>query len=223
VGSHTITADYAGNGSFTPSVSNAVIQVVNPPTDVAPTVVLLQRFGFHNQPTSLVLTFSTALEAAQAQNVSNYRIVALGGHQAGHVIKVRSAVYNPATLTVTLFLAQQLDLHKQYQLTVNGTAPNGLAGATGLLLDGQGNGVPGSSYGKTITGKLLAGPALAPPLSRDRPALATLSQRTGGPRASGVDALAATGELAASPIEALGLDTAARSGPAHRRRTHRVI
>jgi hypothetical protein len=39
---------------------------------VAPTVASLVRFGFHAQQTSLVLTFSTALNATSAQNVNNY-------------------------------------------------------------------------------------------------------------------------------------------------------
>ena len=37
----------------------------------SPTVVSLVRFGFHAQQTSLVLTFSTALNPTSAQNVNN--------------------------------------------------------------------------------------------------------------------------------------------------------
>ena len=40
-----------------------------------PTVVSLVRFGFHMQQTSLVLTFSSALDATPAENVNNYQIM----------------------------------------------------------------------------------------------------------------------------------------------------
>ena len=61
VGSHVITAQYGGDANFVSSTSNVVNQVVNASSIVAPTVVAVQRFGYHMQPTSFVLTFSTAL------------------------------------------------------------------------------------------------------------------------------------------------------------------
>jgi hypothetical protein len=63
-----------------------------------PTVASLVRFGFHMQQTSLVLTFSTALNPTPAQDVNNYQILAMNGT----AIPISSAVYDPATLTVTL-------------------------------------------------------------------------------------------------------------------------
>ena len=109
----TITADSpAGTGVvnvtvITPGGTSAIsaadqfTYVVAPPT-----VVSLVRFGFHMQQTSLVLTFSSALDATPAANVNNYQIMTSGGV----VIPVRSAVDDPATLTVTLFPAQRLSL-----------------------------------------------------------------------------------------------------------------
>jgi autotransporter-associated beta strand protein len=128
---------------------------------VAPTVVSLERFGFHDQPTSLVLTFSVALDATSAQNVNNYHIVNMGGpgrdgNLVGQVIPVMAAMYDPTALTVTLFPAERLDIHNDYQLTVNGTAPGGLTGVTGLPLAGQG-GVSGTNYIADITINTLAG------------------------------------------------------------------
>ena len=64
----------------------------------APTVASLVRFGFHMQQTSLVLTFSTALNPTPAQNVNNYQILTMNGT----AIPISSAVYDPANLTVTL-------------------------------------------------------------------------------------------------------------------------
>jgi hypothetical protein len=126
-------------------------------TAAAPTVASLVRFGFHMQQTTLVLTFSTALAAAPAENVNNYQLVSADGTS----IPITSAVYDPAHLTVTLTPSQLLSLQKVYQLTVIGKAPGGLTSATGVPLDGLGNGTPGSNYVKMFSGEILGGPATA--------------------------------------------------------------
>ena len=77
----------------------------------------------------------------------------------GHVTLVRAAVYDPATLTVTLYPAQRLSVHKSYRLTINGTTSRGLTGSSGIPLDSKGNGMPGTNYVRVLSGKLLAGPA----------------------------------------------------------------
>jgi hypothetical protein len=205
LGSHSITADYLGNGILGPSTSSAVTQVV---TVAAPTVKSLARFGFHSEPTSLVLTFSTALEPTTAQDVKNYTIVTLGGtgrggSEVGHVTPVREAVYNGTSLTVTLFPAQRLDLHNRYRLTVNGTKPGRVTGVTGLALDGRNNGVPGSNYVAVITAKTLAGAA---PTSQ----LVALDTSAASPHATpsaaayAVDALSALDDLPALPVTMVG-------------------
>ena len=60
--------------------------------------MMVQRFGFHMMPTRLVLTFDRALDATAAQNLSNYRITTASGGR----IKLKSAVYDDRTHTVTL-------------------------------------------------------------------------------------------------------------------------
>jgi hypothetical protein len=126
-------------------------------TAVSPTVASLVRFGFHAQQTSLVLTFSTALNATPAQNVNNYQIMTMNGT----VIPISSAVYDPTNLTVTLIPSSLLSLHTFYQLTVNGTTPNGLTSSTGVALDGAGNGTPGTNFVNVFGGGILVGPAPA--------------------------------------------------------------
>jgi IPT/TIG domain len=121
----------------------------------APTVVSLVRFGFHMQPTTLVLTFSSALDATSAQNINNYQILT----SSGTAIPISSAVYDPATLTVTLSPSQRLSLQSFYQLTVIGTPPTGLTSATGVPIDGAGNGTSGTNFVMTFSGGILAGPA----------------------------------------------------------------
>ena len=93
----------------TPAGTSATLRPISSRSPVAaPTVVSLVRFGFHMQPTSLVLTFSSALDATPAQNVNNYQIVT----SSGNVIPVSSAVYDPSTLTVTLSPSQRSSLQR---------------------------------------------------------------------------------------------------------------
>jgi hypothetical protein len=159
----TITADSpAGSGTVgvtvtTPRGTSAVssASMFTFTGAAAPTVVSLARFGFHMQPTSLVLTFSAALDPTRAQNVNNYQLM----DSAGNVIPVSSAVYNASALTVTLFPTQLLSLQQAYQLTVIGMPPNGLTSASGVPIDGAGNGTPGTNFVETFSGEILAGPA----------------------------------------------------------------
>ncbi len=123
-----------------------------------PTVTSLRRFGFHEQRTQFVLTFGSELDPARAQNIRNYRLAPIGpkGH-LGPRIRLVSAVYDPLTLTVAIHPAHRVYLFDHYQLVVNGRAPDGLAGPTGPLLDGRGNGEPGSDYVKVFGPRILAG------------------------------------------------------------------
>jgi hypothetical protein len=93
------------------------------------------------------LTFDKPLDPASAQNLRNYRLVNPHG-RPGRII---AAVYQPSTLTVTLHLAQRLDIHLVYTLTVVGTPPNGVRDTTGKLLDGAGTGHPGSNFVADVT------------------------------------------------------------------------
>ena len=143
------------------STTSAADQFTYLAATAPPTVLSLQRFGYHDQPTSLVLTFSAVLDATTSQNVNNYQIVNMGGpgrdgNLVGEVIPVMTAIYDPTAFSVTLFPAERLDIHNDYQLTVNGTAPGGLTGVTGVPLAGQ-DGVSGTNYVADITINTLAG------------------------------------------------------------------
>ncbi len=177
------------NPRVNPPVTSPINPPVTPPTvNAPPPVIILRRFGFHAQPTILVLSFGTPLDPSRAQDVSNYRIVTLGGPgrgglRVGRSIGVLTAVYDPLALSVTLRPAERLDVHNFYQLTVKGTAPAGLAGPTGVPL--------GRDFVELISRSTLDGPAptsLHGALSRrveHPPVVALVSAR-------GVDALSAT-------------------------------
>jgi len=149
-----------------PVVNPPVVRppVVNPPAVVTPpTVTHLRRYGFHAQPTILVLSFSGPLDPARAEDVANYTLVGpVGGRgRGGHPIAIASAIYDPSARTVTLLPIRGMNVHYRYGLTIHGTGPLGVAGATGSLLDGAGTGRPGSDYTASFGRESLAGPARA--------------------------------------------------------------
>ena len=196
-GHHEVTATYSGDPDDRPSAGNLSFDVVaeNVP---GPAVTLLQRYGFHFQPTTLVLTFNQAMDNARARDLSNYRIVSLGHRRSlhGRTIAVRGAVYDPVSHTVTLWPAKRLNIHRTYRLTVNGTAPGGLAGATATLLGAVGQSEPGVSYVADVTWRTLAGSEFA-----RRYRFRTL--RHEGPSAHAFDARAASAQL--KTLESLAL------------------
>jgi photosystem II stability/assembly factor-like uncharacterized protein len=122
-----------------------------PAAAAPPTVTGLQRFGVHVEPTTLVLTFSQAMDASSADTLANYTLVAQG-HGRGRVIRLVVANYDAAAQTVTLVPSQVLNLHRVYRLTVNGTVPLGLTNTSGFLLDGNGDGKPGGNYVAILRG-----------------------------------------------------------------------
>lgn len=113
------------------------------------------RYGFHEQSTYLLLDFNGPLDSSPAQNPLNYQILG----PCGHRIRVVSAIYDSASDTVTLVPAERLKLHRRYTLRVHGKAPSGLASPSGILLDGAGNGHPGTDYVASITWRNLSGRA----------------------------------------------------------------
>ena len=185
--------------STTSTNSASATNVVTYVTPAMPVVTDVQRFGFHDQATDLVVFFSTQLAAAQAQDLGNYRIVTLGsgrgGSLIGHVTPVRKAVYNAAAGTVTLYMSHRLDIHNRYRFTIVGAAPDGLMGTDGVHLDGAANGIAGSDYVSYITEKTLAGRA-------SEVTRASLTSEPGVKKVahaiseSAIDMLAVTGRLA---------------------------
>jgi uncharacterized delta-60 repeat protein len=123
-----------------------------PPVVVdGPHVVSMARFGVHAQPTTLVLAFDAALAPGAAQDASNYTIV----DRRGRRVRLSSAVYDPANVTVTLHPTRQLNLHWTYTITVTGTSPTGLTDMSGRLIDGARTGKSGNDYSSAVDASVL--------------------------------------------------------------------
>jgi uncharacterized membrane protein len=141
VGQHQITAVYMGDVKDFASFTQGGTQIVSQGTD-GPRVTSVKRYGYHRMPTEIVLGFNQALDPARANDLSNYHITG----PSGRSIQVASALYDPASDSVTLFPSSLLNFHRTFVLTVNGTAPTGLSSTSGSLLDGRGTGQPGGNY-----------------------------------------------------------------------------
>ncbi|MGP8008405.1 MAG: hypothetical protein ACLP2J_15420, partial [Acidimicrobiales bacterium] len=155
-GAIALQANVTGPGQGTVTVlvkllstgqETTIIASINPITSTdGPRITLVQRYGIHMNPTTIVLTFNQPLDPARAQDVHEYRLV----DPQGHLVPITSAVYDPATNTVTLHPRDRIDLHHPYKLTVDGASASGLTSSSGLLLDGKDSGKPGSNYVATI-------------------------------------------------------------------------
>jgi hypothetical protein len=144
-GNYAVAAAYSGDPSALPSTSApATLAVVNAAD--GPSVVRVDRFGYHAAPTTLAIRFLGTLDATRASDVASYRLVGPGGGR----IRVRSASYDAATSTVTLSPTRRLSLHHSYRLTVVGTPPAGITNSAGVYLNGSGS--PGTNYTTRLTG-----------------------------------------------------------------------
>ncbi len=160
-GMHSFVAVFTGDGTTSTSQATLVVSTANP------TVTSVARYGFHAQSTYLLLKFSTALDPASARNVSNYTLLGPIGHQGvpSDAVAIESAVYDPATHTVTLKLSHRWNIHWRWQLTVNGTSPGGVQGISGAMLDGASHGhsssatTAGSNFVAMVSMKNLVGRA----------------------------------------------------------------
>jgi hypothetical protein len=100
--------------------------------------------------TLAVVAFSDSPDPAPASNPANYLLVAPGrdrrfGTRDDVALAVVSAQYRPGSNFVTLATHQRLRRRGSYALVVRGTPPGGLT-REGLLLDGDGDGLPGGDF-----------------------------------------------------------------------------
>jgi Bacterial Ig-like domain (group 3)/Right handed beta helix region len=164
-GVHAVTASYDGSGTFAASTSHPAIsvQVLGPAVAPdGPLVMSFQRFGYHSQPSVLVLTFNKGLDPTTADDAANYRIVPLGPHgKFGPSIAIKRIDYDATARTVTLHPSQRLNVHKRFGLLVDGTSTHAVADRALHDLDGGRTGQSGSDFDGLIDWSTLAGPSLS--------------------------------------------------------------
>jgi hypothetical protein len=138
--------------------STAGLAIVDNDVDrTPPTIVDIQLIGAPNGTIREIdLTFSEPLDPARASNPDNYRVVSLGpdgrlGTRDDRVLALRSVVYVPGSLTVRLILARPIRRGTFLQIFVNGSPPSGLTDVAGNYLDGDGDGLPGGNFSRTVS------------------------------------------------------------------------
>jgi hypothetical protein len=122
-----------------------------PPDTTPPTITELNRFGAGRQPTSIELIFSEAMDQATVQDTANYAMVTPGPDGRFNTrddvrIPLLFAAYEGGRRAVILQPRRRIPFQQRVQLTVNGSTPTAVADANGNLLDGLGNGLPGSNF-----------------------------------------------------------------------------
>jgi hypothetical protein len=147
-GKHTVTAAYSGDASFAASAAaTPFVETVVPAGADGPRIKSVKRFGVHMEPTVLKITFDEALDPASAVRRSNYRIK----DPSGRIVRIKSAVLDATTNTVTLRFAERISIHHPYHLTVIGTGKNGIRNTLGMLLDGTSSGTADGNYTAPLT------------------------------------------------------------------------
>jgi uncharacterized repeat protein (TIGR01451 family) len=138
--------------------------VMTPPGD-GPRIVGVRRYGFHRQPTLVVLDiYADGLDPVRAANALNYTVTSAGkdgvfGTKDDVKFAVRRATYNAQRKTVTLAFNRRLYLFQAYDVRINGAAAHGVMDTSGRLLDGDADGNPGGDYLGQFNRSSLAGSA----------------------------------------------------------------
>ncbi len=161
----TVSPDGIKAADGTTAVGGAPVSV-NFTIDTGPKVVKLLRYGFHNEPTLLVLTFDRALTPASAGDPNNYSVLTAGhngrrGPRGNVVVPIVSGAYSAANNTVTLLMGKQLSFFQPYILIARGTGKNPISDNNGIALDGKGNGQAGTDFVTIFNHRIVAGPAAA--------------------------------------------------------------
>jgi cyclophilin family peptidyl-prolyl cis-trans isomerase len=144
---YTVTAT-GPNTSAPAAVSNpGEVEIsVAPPVHVSTVTVLENR---KHQVTGIEVTFSGAVNAAEAGDLSIYQLTSAGkggSFTARNAVKIRSksVVYGSATFTVLLKPRKPFGLSRKVLLQIDGVPPSGLQDTLGRYLDGADTGQSGS-------------------------------------------------------------------------------
>jgi hypothetical protein len=147
VQSGSITATTTGPINVTGPVGSSPVG----PKGAAPIVVgeTLEMAGHRGSRyvAGIVLTFSSPLDVATAQNAANYTVTQMGTNGRAKAVKAirLHAIYSAALKRVTLRLAGKPRFAAGGQLVVVGSGPAGIASASGVQLEGNTGSNPGAN------------------------------------------------------------------------------
>ncbi|WP_422931794.1 Ig domain-containing protein [Singulisphaera sp. PoT] len=153
----------SGSQFYTLDVQPAAVPIVVPPS-----VIDLARYGSNGGKSYLVVTYDREMDSTSAGWTGNYTLRNLGrdgiaGTRDDRIIPLVTATYASANHSVTLAPRGRLQLgNHRYQLVISSSVMS----ATGVRLDGNGSGVPGTSYTRTFGAEILRGktpPTITPP------------------------------------------------------------
>ncbi len=126
-----------------------------------------------HQVTEIHVTFSGAVNSAEAVNTATYQLIKQGKHRSfvatrATIITIKSASYDPTDNQVTLIPKKPFALGKPVEVLISGEPPSGLQDADGRLIDGNRDGQPGgnatailSKGGASLVAMATAAPSLA--------------------------------------------------------------
>jgi hypothetical protein len=121
-----------------------------PPLVTMTSASLVKKKIKHRHITEIVIGFSGALDASEAQELGIYRLVKSGRHGSftarnARSLKLKSVLYDPSSNTVALIPQKRLVVRKNTLLQVDGLPPSGLEDTWGRLIDGTDSGQPGGN------------------------------------------------------------------------------
>ncbi len=140
----------------TPKAAQATTEVVLPPPPLVTVTKVVDVLNKKRQVTQVLVTFSGAVNATDADRAGTYRLATPGkggsytAKNAG-VIRLRSAVYNGNTDTVILTPSKAFALSKPVQLLIYGAGPTALQDSDGRLIDGNHDGQAGGNAVAILT------------------------------------------------------------------------
>jgi Ca2+-binding RTX toxin-like protein len=132
-----------------------------PPPPLVTTTTVHEVSNKKHQVTEVVITFSGAVNAAEADLVGTYRLATPGAKHSytaknAGIIRLKSAMLNQANNTLTLTFKKPITITKPVQLLIYGTGADGLRDIDGRLIDGDHNGQPGGNVTAILSRKSVA-------------------------------------------------------------------
>ena len=150
-GAYPIVAGGASSSNYSISYANGVLVLSPAPVEVLNISIQAVRLGKSKKRTQvIVLQFSGALNAGDAQSIGDYSIVTIPSTKKhkSTVVALSQATYNAAINTVRLLTRKPLVLNPPLKLTINGA---GLLDSLGRPLDGNRDGQPGGNCVATLS------------------------------------------------------------------------